>query len=124
MTTLISDASDVIRFDQGAQLQTVDAPVQLKALLRGVADDAKSLAKKNVRVAVEVGAGPAVVSLDATVLRRALGQLMCNAATATAEGGSITLRVRHAGHSQHAAGLGTKVRFALHLVLTNTHAHS
>jgi len=114
VTTLISDASDVIRFDQGAQLQTVDAPVQLKALLRGVADDAKSLATKNVRVAVEVGAGPAVVSLDATVLRRALGQLMCNAATATAEGGSITLRVRHAGHSQHAAGLGTKLRFEVH----------
>ena len=114
--TLIADASDVIRFDQGAQVQTTDAPVQLPALCRAIADDAKRLTKPRVHLAVEVGTGPALVHLDATVLRRSLEHLMRNAAAATPEGGRITLRVRHVGQSASVdgEGFGHRVRFEVH----------
>jgi signal transduction histidine kinase len=91
---LINDASDVMRFEQGAVLQTVPVPLPLKVIGRSAVDHVKDLAKPRVRVAFEFEKGPSVASLDAKILHRALDQLLKNAAEATPEGGSITLKVR------------------------------
>ena len=91
---LINDASDVMRFEQGAVLQTVPVPLPLKVIGRSAVDHVKDLAKPRVRVAFEFEKGPSVASLDAKRLHRALDQLLKNAAEATPEGGSITLKVR------------------------------
>ena len=118
VTSLISDASDVIRFEQGAALQTVSVSVPLKVLGKGVVDFARTLAKPNVRIGVECAAGPAVVSLDAKVLHRALNHLLRNAVEATsAKGGTVTLRISHEPPSTEAGAEGApahRVRFEVH----------
>jgi len=116
VNSLISDASDVQRFDQGASLTTIDVPTKLRKLCREAVDNAKDLAKPHVSVRFEASAGPDVVTLDAEVLRRALDQLLRNAAAATAEGGSISLRVSVETHSPSADAVqdGTALRFEVH----------
>jgi hypothetical protein len=50
VNSLISDASDVQRFDQGASLTTIDVPTKLRKLCREAVDNAKDLAKSHVTV--------------------------------------------------------------------------
>lgn len=116
VSAMISDASDVLRFDQGANLTTVDAPIKLRKLCREAVDKAKDLAKPHVSVRFEVSAGPDVVTLDAEVLQRALDQLLRNAAAATAEGGFISLKVSVETPSPSADAIqdGTALRFEVH----------
>jgi len=113
VSELISDASDVMRFDQGAVLQTVPVVLPLSALGRACVDEAKTLAKRGVEVVFELAAGPSVVSIDAKVLHRAVRHLLRNAAQATPAGGRIVLRVNHvdqaASWTGHAGG--TRLRF-------------
>ena len=100
---LINDASDVMRFEQGAVLKLCPVALPLKALGRAAVDHAKDASKPKVKVSFEMAAGPAVVSLDAKVLHRALDQLLRNAAEATPSGGSITLKIRHEKAGEKAA---------------------
>jgi len=95
VTELISDASDVMRFEQGAVMQTVPVPLPLGVLCHACVDEALAISKPDVTVAFELSAGPSIVSLDAKLLHRALRHLLRNAAEATAGGGRITLRVSH-----------------------------
>lgn len=122
VTEMITDASDVMRFEQGAMMQLVESAVPLAAVGRAVCDHAKTLldAQSKPRVAVhfECGAGPQAVTLDSRVLHRALNHLLANAVEATPNGGAITLRVTHtpaqpaAGEGEE--GRGARVRFEVH----------
>jgi len=127
VSALINDASDVMRFEQGAILQTVPVALPIKVLGRAVVDEARISAKPNVSITFEFAAGPAVAGLDAKVLHRALDQLMRNAVEATSkskDGGRVTLRVSHeaatavdasAVDASDASGAkGHRVRFEVH----------
>ena len=96
VTDLVTDASDVMRFEQGAVMQTVAVALPLRDVGRAVCGRAATLCKKRVAVTFEFAAGPSVVKLDSRVLHRALSHLLANAAEATPTGGTITLRVSHA----------------------------
>jgi len=122
VTSLINDASDVIRFEQGASLQMVPGPLPIRALGRSIIDLARALAKPCVHTSVEFAAGPTVAQLDGRVLHRALCQLLRNAVEATnGKGGSVTLRITHEPpipHGEGAAGAegapAHRLRFEVH----------
>ena len=105
VTDLVTDASDVMRLEQGAVMQTVPTYLRLLAVGRAVCGRAAKLCKKRVAVTFDFAAGPSVVKLDSRVLHRALSHLLANAAEATPAGGTITLRVTHAtGYAAPAEG--------------------
>ena len=105
VTDLVTDASDVMRFEQGAVMPTVPTYLRLLAVGRAVCGRAAKLCKKRVAVTFDFAAGPSVVKLDSRVLHRALSHLLANAAEATPAGGTITLRVTHAtGYAAPAEG--------------------
>lgn len=105
VTDLVTDASDVMRFEQGAVMQMVPTELPLLAVGRAVCGRAATLCKKRVAVTFNFAAGPSVVKLDSRVIHRALSHLLANAAEATPAGGAITLRVTHAvGYAAPAEG--------------------
>ena len=104
VTDLVTDASDVMRFEQGAVMQMVPTALPLIDVGKAVCGRAATLCKKRVAVSFEFAAGPSVVQLDSRVLHRALSHLLANAAEATPSGGTITLRVSHA--ASVAEGIG------------------
>lgn len=111
VSSLINDASDVMRFEQGGRLQVVPVALPMKVLCRSVIDEARTSAPPNVRVSYEFAAGPTVANLDAKVLHRALDQLMRNAVEATSKSKgtacSVTLRICHEPPSAHYAPSST-----------------
>jgi len=95
VSELVTDASDVMKMDQGAIMQTVMASLSLKDIGHALVDQIAALTKPRVRVTLNIESGPSIVETDRRVLHRALEHLMRNAAQATPEGGRITLRISH-----------------------------
>ena len=124
VTEMITDASDVMRFEQGAVMQLVESAVPLAAVGQAVCDHAKTLlgsqGKPRTVVRFECGEGPQRLNLDSRVLHRALNHLLANAVEATPDGGTITLRVAHtaaqpaSGEQGDDAARRAGVRFEVH----------
>jgi signal transduction histidine kinase len=83
----------------------VPEPVDVDALVRDVAERARSLAEaRGVRLEVQ-GPGPGTALVDPAQLRQALDNLIRNAVDATPEGGRVSLAARRDG-----AGYAIEVR--------------
>lgn len=91
---MITDVADAVRFEQGSDLQTLDAPVFITRFGSVCLSKVAALCKPDVECIFVFEEGPGKLTTDAAVLGRALGHLLTNAAAATVKG-RVTLTVSH-----------------------------
>ncbi len=94
LTRLVDDLLDVTRIAKG-KIELRCARVDVVGIARRTAEDLRSvLAGRGLELALELPAGPVLVSGDATRLGQVLGNLLQNAAKFTPRGGAVTVSVR------------------------------
>lgn len=93
LSDLVAGVLDLARLEAGPPIRFM--PVDPRALLQGALDEVEQLArKKNQHLILDLPARLPAIDGDASLLRRAVGNLLANAIKYTAEQGTITLRAR------------------------------
>ncbi|HSX42707.1 MAG TPA: ATP-binding protein [Candidatus Saccharimonadales bacterium] len=94
---IINQILNAARVDTGRLAMTI-MPIDLKALVRGVADDMRSSLEQRRHVfRVRLPRAQLTVSADLGYLRMAIENVLHNAGVYTPEGGHITLHLKRAG---------------------------
>jgi PAS domain S-box-containing protein len=101
LTRLVDDLMEVSRITQG-RMQLSRAPVELSALVRGVAQDLAGTVKAaRHSLHLSIAEGPVIVHGDATRLAQVVVNLLTNACKYTPDGGRIELHLAcHAGSAE------------------------
>jgi signal transduction histidine kinase len=97
MNRLVKDLLDLGRVESGLEIRRL--PVQLPAIIAKVVDALKpEAAANNVKLRVKIPEGMPELSADASLLERALGNLMENAIRFNRPGGAVEVSIKTTGN--------------------------
>jgi signal transduction histidine kinase len=97
MNRLVKDLLDLGRVESGLEIRRL--PVQLPAIVAKVVDALKpEAAANNVKLRVKIPEGMPELSADASLLERALGNLMENAIRFNRPGGAVEVSIKTTGN--------------------------